>query len=292
MFRIRNTHGWLVCSLAVAVLAAAQASRAIAQPTDAKPTPKVITLNSLSMEVNALQTMHQLRLDKTQLDRLGKWADESIQKDQQRKPGKASVEYREKLAAMRKALQEAKDGDLIAKLGEEIDALHQKEKPTLDDRVEITEAARKRAAEAYRLLKPGQIAAYLGQIAESVHDPLDRLLDALEEARSMNEEDWKDQRDEIADDVSRLAVGLDSARGKRMSGQIATLLTGARGMTKAEFSKRLGELEIAARKIIGDVGPEVLFRNQVELELAMLLSNPRTPNGCRALMKASVESKK
>jgi hypothetical protein len=276
--------------LAIAILSYTCSPRVEGQP-DAKAAPKTITLNSLSMEVNALQTLHQLRLDKTQLEKLQKWAEESAAKDQQRKPGKASAEFRDKLTALRKALQDAKDGDLIAKLTDEVAALEEKEKPTLDDRVETTDAARKRAAEAYRLLKAGQAAAYLGQIADSVIDPIDQFLDALEEVRGMNEEDWKDQRSEIAESISRAAVGLDEAKAKRISPQIAALLTRARGLSKAEFQKQAGELESAAQKILGDISPEVVLRHQLELDLASLLSNPRTPQACRALLRVNGEVK-
>jgi hypothetical protein len=139
----------IVLAAGLAVLA--QAARLDAEPTEAKPAPKPITIDSLSMEVNALQTLRQLQLDKGQLEKLRGWAEEAAAKDQQRKPGAASAAYREKMAALRKALQEAKDADLIAKLNEEADELREKEKPTLDGGVDVTDAARKRAPEAYRL---------------------------------------------------------------------------------------------------------------------------------------------
>jgi hypothetical protein len=280
-----------MATVAVLALTVVSSPRLVSQQGDPKAPPKTININSLSMEVNALQALHQLQLSEGQLDKLQKWAEESIQKDQHRKPGKASKEYRDKLQELRKALQDAKDGDLIAKLGEVVDAIHEKEKPTLDDRVEITEAARKRAAEAYRLLKPGQVAAYLGQIANSVDDPVDLLLDALEDVRNMNEEDWKDQRGAIANDISRVAVGLNAARAKAMSAQIAALLTKARGLSKAEFQKQQADFEIAASKLVGDISPEVLLRNHVEVDLAMLLSNPRTPQAARVLLKANSQGK-
>ncbi|CEF49323.1 unnamed protein product [uncultured bacterium] len=293
MVRSILNHVSLTRSLAImaALTWAAFSPFLIAQQGEPKTPPKTITINSLSMEVNALQALHQLQVSESQLNQLQKWAEESMPKDQQRKPGKASKEYRDKLQELRKALQDAKDGDLIAKLVGEVDALHEKEKPTLDDRVEITEAARKRAVEAYRLLKPGQVAAYLGQIADSIHDPRDLLLDALEDVRNMNEEDWKDQRGEIADEISRAAVGLNAAKAKAMSAQIAVLLTRARGLSKAEFQKQHAEIESAASKLIGDISPEVLLRNQVEVDLAMLLSNPRTPQAARALLKVTSQAK-
>ena len=103
----------------------------------------------------------------------------------------------------------------------------------------------------------------------------------------MNEEDWKDQRGEIADAISQAAVGLDEAKAKRISAQIAALLTRARGLSKAEFQKQVRDLEAAAQKVVGDISPEVVLRNHLELDLAALLSNPRTPQACRALLKVN-----
>ena len=262
-----------------------------AQPGDAKAAPKTITLNTLSMEVNALQALSQFQLDKVQLERFQKFGEESAQKERTRKPAKASKEYRDKMVALRKALQDAKDGDLIQKLNEEVDVLHEKEKPTVDDRVDITEAARKHAVEAYRLLKPGQVAAYLGRIAENIADPVDRLLDAMEDVREMKDDEWKAQGKEIADDISRIAAGLDAVKSKRVSEQVSAFLARARGLSKVEFQKQQGDLEKAASKIVGDIPAEVLLKNQVELDLATLISNPRLPQASRAMLKVVSDTK-
>ena len=69
----------------------------------------------------------------------------------------------------------------------------------------------------------------------------------------MTEEEWKEQRDEIAEDISRLAVGLDPVKSKSMSDQIGALLSRSRKLTKVEFQKQQPELRKAARKIIGDI---------------------------------------
>ena len=281
----RATLVRLSFAFVLALVGLCQTFPCAAQTGDTKAAPKTITLNTLSMEVNALQALSQFQLDKDQLERLQKFGEEAAQKERTRQPAKASKEYRDKLVALRKALQDAKDGDLIQKLNEEVNTLHEKEKPTLDDRVDITEAARKRAAEAYRLLKPGQVAAYLGRIAENVADPLDHLLDAMKDVREMKDDEWKAQGSEIADDISRIAVGLDAVKAKRVSEQVSALLARARGLSKVEFQKQQGELEKAARKIVGDIPAEVLLRNQVELDLATLISNPRLPQASRAMIK-------
>jgi hypothetical protein len=279
----------------VAILAALcglyLSSASPAEPAPAKPAPKTISLNGLSMEVAALQTINHLQLNKDQIEKVQKWAEESIQKEQSRKTGKASQEFRDKLLALRKALLDAKDAQSVEKLQEELDALFEKEKPTLDDRVEMTELSRKHALEAYRLLKPNQLAFYLGRIAENVSDPLVRLLDAFEEVREMKDEEWKENGAGIADDISRVAVGLDAAKSKNLSDRIVTLLTQVRGLSKAEFEKRQPELEQTAHKLIGEIGSAEILRHYVELDLATLLANPRTPPACRAIIKSNSDPK-
>jgi len=253
---------------------------------DPAPAPKVISLNSLSMEVNALQMLHQFNFDKEQLEKLHQWAEATVQKDATRKAGKASKEYRDKLLAVRKAMQDAKDGGLIQSLSEDLNAIREKEKPVLDDRVEVTDAAGKRAGELYRLLKPRQLANYLGHIADEVADPLERLQDSMEQVRALNEEEWKEQRDEIAVDISQIIVGLDPARSKGVGEQVVSLLVRARGLSKDQFEKQQAELEKAARKITGDASVEEVLRHHVEVDLASLLSNPRLPQASRALLKS------
>src|SRR6202040_1680358 len=122
----------------------------------------------------------QFNFTKTQLEKLQQMAVGTAPKDQKRKAGKASKEFREKLQALRKALisapegwSAARDDDRINKLSGELEALRDKENPVLDDHVDMTEAARKRAADALRLLRPSQLAFYVGHIADSIDDPLD-----------------------------------------------------------------------------------------------------------------------
>jgi hypothetical protein len=243
---------------------------------------KTLSLNTLSLEIQALQTLHQFDFTKTQLEKLQQMAVGTAPKDQKRKAGKASKEFREILQTLRKALMDAKDDERISKLSDELDALRDKEKPVLDDHVDITEAARKPAAEAFRLLRPSQLAYYIAHIADNIVDPLDHLIEALDDTRAMTEEEWKEQRDEIAEDISRLAVGLDPVKSKAMSDEIGSLMARARKLTKVDFQKQQLDLQKAARKIIGDVSAVDVLRHQVEVDLATLLSNPRLPQAIRA----------
>jgi hypothetical protein len=258
-----------------------------ASAEEGKAAPKGLSLSSLSLEVGALQALRQFDFDPAQLERLQKMAAASAAKDGARKAGKASKEYRDKLQALRKALQGGGDLETLQTLNEEIMKLREKEKPFADDRVEVTAAARQRAVEAYRMLKPGQLAAYLATVADELADPLDRLMGALAHVRPLSDEEWKAQRGLIADDISQAAVGLDAAAAKRMSERVGEFLVRARGLSQEQFEKQQGELEEAARKVLGDVTAEQVLRHQAEADLAWLLSNPRTPQACQALLRSA-----
>jgi hypothetical protein len=272
----------IICS--AMVLALLQAMPCGAQEP-AKPQTSQLSLNTLSLEVGALQSLYELNLTKPQLEKLNQLASGAALKDQKRTPGKASKEYREKLQALRKALMNAKDSDAIDKLQDELEILGEKENPTIDDRVQVTETARKRAADAFRLLRPSQLAFCIARVAADVFDPVERLVESLEEVRAMTDEEWKEQRSDIADEISASVAGSDSVKVQKVSADVNALLHKARGLSKAEFQKQQPELQKAARKIIGDVTPLDVVRRQVELDLANLLSNPRLPQALQARLK-------
>jgi hypothetical protein len=71
----------------------------------------------------------------------------------------------------------------------------------------------------------------------------------------MTDEEWKELRSEIAEEISAVVAGPDSAKFKKVSNDVSALLQKARGLSKAEFQKQQSELQKAASKIIGDVRP-------------------------------------
>ena len=139
-------------------------------------------------------------------------------------PAKTSKEFAEKLRELHKAILDDSDEDRIGQLNEELDELREKEKPAVDDNVEITESARKRAQEAYRSLKPAQLATYLGKALNDTVDPLDRLKSAFEETRALKGNEWRGKRDEIADEMGRLLAGVDQEKADKINDAVAALL--------------------------------------------------------------------
>jgi hypothetical protein len=257
-----------ICTLAILAICH---SAALAQ--EPKKTPD-ISLNEVGLEINAYQTLKQFEFSFTQLEQLQKWAKETAQKESKREPAKTSKEYAQKLRDLHKALV-ANDEDRVDHLNDELDELREKEKPAVDDGVDISDAARKRAPEASRILKPAQLAKYLGKTADDVVDPFDRLVTGLDEVRPLQGAEWKAKRDDIADEISRLVAGLDQKKADKVNDDVVALLIRVRGLKDADFQKQRAELDQAARKVIGNVTAHDVLRNQTELALAELLSNPR-----------------
>jgi hypothetical protein len=233
------------------------------------------SLNDLSLDVAALQTLHEFKFTPSQMEKLQKMAKETAQKPRRRKPAKASDEYREAVLALRSALVEDLDDDQIDTLEEQLDGLRDSEKPELDDDVEVTRAARKRAAEVLRRLSAPQVASFIAANADDVTDPLERLREALPKVRTKKAGEWKVYREEVASEVGRLVAGLDEDKADKVSTRAEALLTRARGLTAEEFKKERPALEKEARKVVGEVLATDVLRHFAEYALAEMLSNPR-----------------
>jgi hypothetical protein len=238
----------------------------------------------LSLEVQALETLYYFKATPRQMKWLRTFAKETAQAKKERK-GQVSEELREALVALRTALVEGLDEDEIDLLDQQRDSLRDSENPQLDDDVDITEAARKRVPEVLRRLKAYQVADFLGEVADELPDPLERLVTALDSVRRLKPKDWPEKRNEIAEEVSMLVMGLDVKKAAEVNNRVLVLLTRARGLTDAEFKKQQAELEKNARQIVGEVGPLEVVRHYTEHALAELLSNPRLAAAIDARLK-------
>ena len=232
-----------------------------------------ISLPDVQLEINAFQTLQQFEFSFSQMEQLRKWAKETAEKDRPRE-NKTSREYAEKLRELHKALA-ANDDERAGQLNDDLGELRESQMPTVDDGVDITAEARKHAAGAFRSLKPAQLAAYLGKVGDEVPDPLARLQGALGDVRGLKGAEWRGKRDEIADEISRLVAGFDQDKEDKVSDAVVALLIRVHDLNDAEFQKQREDLEKAAGKLIGDIGPDEVLRHQTEYALAELLSNPR-----------------
>lgn len=268
-------------SLRVTTAAALAVAICPALPTRAEQ-PSV---TELSLEVSALQTLYYLRVTPEQMHQFRKMADETAERGMARTAPKASEKVRRALAELRDALRRPADDQRLEKLFKQLDQAREAEKPQIDDAVEPTDEARERAPEALRLLAPGQVAAYLGSMADDIADPFQRIREALDKARGLNAEQWKDLRENIAEEVGRLVGGVDPDEAGSVGDRVVQLLIVARGLKDAEFKKQRPELEKAAREIAGEAGPTDVLRHVLEHTLAELLSNPRLAAALDARLK-------
>jgi hypothetical protein len=239
-----------------------------------------VSVSDLSLEVQVLRTLRALQLSADQQKKLAELAQDTAQPVRERKP-KVGVDYRKALAELRQALVDD-DDEAVEQLDLELDSLTEKEKPDLDDGVDVTEAARKKAPEALRLLKPSQAAAYIAAVADQVIDPKDRLLEQLEKVRALPLAEWKDQRDALGDEIARLIGGTDAKKFARAHDQVVAVLSEARGLSDDDFAAKKARLQKTVDEILADVGPTDVLRNLLEGVLADLLSNPRLKAGLEA----------
>jgi hypothetical protein len=228
----------------------------------------------MSLDVQALRTLYLLRMTADQVKKLQSLAKEIATPDHDRDKPRVSEDYRRVLSSLCDALA-ADDEDKVEELEDRLSELTDSESPELDDAVPVTVVARRRAPEVLRLLRPRQLASYLGSIAEEVGDPHERLVAALAEVRSEKNPDWEETRDEIAEDLGWLLGGLDLARAKAIREQVAAFLDRAHHMTDEAFGKQRAALEREARAFGAGVSSFDILRHAVERSLARLLSNPR-----------------
>ena len=243
------------------------------------------TINDLSLEVVALQSLHQFQFKPEQLQVLRTLSPETTMEAGARQAVKASDEFQRTLASLRTALADAGNAERIQELQEKMDKLRTAEKLELDDSVEITEAALKRAPEIMKMLSARQIAGYVALYGDEFPDPLELLLEGLAKVRGLKDKEWEQLRQDVAEDVGNLTAGLDSEKAGQIGDQVIQLLIRARALKEPEFKKERADLEKSAREIVGNIGALDVIRHVIERSLAELLSNPRLPMAIDARLK-------
>lgn len=241
-------------------------------PQDPKKEP---SLNELSLEVAALQTLYALDVTRPQVEQLRRLAADTADQTPGRKPARGSAQLRRALMELRAALLRGTDGERVDALVKQIDAIRDKEKPELDDGVEVTDGARDKAPEVLRLLTAAQVAVYTGGMAGDIPDPTGELLEAIARVRGLQGKEWQELRDGVADEVGRLVGGVDSDAAQAVTDKVKQLLIVARGLKDEEFKRQRPALEKSARAMVAPAGPLEVLRHVMEHSLAELLSNPR-----------------
>ena len=277
MRAFRSLALWSACGLLVGLAACVEAPRAQGKGVEGD-------VNVLSMEVVALQTLHQLQATPAQLEELKRLAPATAEKVGPRRQVEVSDKFHKTLIQLRDALVEGKD-ERIDELNRAIDELREKEKPELDDYAEISDAARREAPALLRRFSARQAAGFLADYAADFPDPVEMLTGAFEEVRKLSRREWGGLRDDVAEQVGWLVAGMDGDAEEKARDQAAALITRARQLKDAEFKKQRPELEKAARELAKKVGPTDVHRHFLEHALAELLSNPRLAAAVEARLK-------
>jgi hypothetical protein len=251
-------------------------------PPDPKPKER-LSLSNLSLEVEALQTLHRFQMTTRQLEALSRLAADTVGKSTPREDGKGSGKLQKTLTELRDALLRG-DEDRIERLEEQLEALQDAEDPDLDDEVELTPAARRRASEVLQSLSPRQVAGFLATFSEPP-DPLDRLLGALDVVGKLKDDQWKTLTEDIAEELSWQLGGVDANRSRAVGESVRQFLSMVRSLNEKEFKKQRADLEKSARQFVTQVPPTAVLHNVVEHELAELLSNPRLSAALEARLK-------
>jgi hypothetical protein len=286
MVRVGGGYG-IVVVLVVWGLWAGSALGAAKKEKAAPPKPPPIAtpadLNDLSMRVRAMEALYELDLSPAQMTVLRGMAGMTGVADvRQRTAAKGTA----KLTSTLKDLHEALARDDVEKVSDlrvALDDAEDDDAVDLDDDVKATEASRSRAADALKMLKAGQIAAYLAEHADEVTDPVELMIDALAEIRDPDAEDVDAEIADTADEVGRLVAGVDAAKAKALSERVTVWLKNAKALKDEEYAARRDALEAAARRIVGEVAPMQVLTHWLENEMADLIANPQLTGAIDAM---------
>ncbi len=253
----------------IAVAALAYPAVSPSQAADRAPA----NLNAISLEVAALQTLHDLNLSPAQVAALTKLAREANPKPVSKTEGTASPAYAKALGDLRVALASGND-DRISAAREKLDAILEKEEVELDIAVEVTDEARERARPVVLLLRAPQAAAVIA--ASEINDPADLLIDGLEVVRGLPDTERAEEIKHLVQEIAWLAAGRKEEAAERIRTDAARVLEKAAGIQDdAAFRRERVNLEREARDAVGPVSPVAVIGHALEGKMAELLSNPR-----------------
>jgi len=213
------------------------------------------TLNDTSLEVVALESLHQFQFTPAQMRTLRRLAKETAMEPGARETVKVSDGFRKTLLDLRNALADASNAERIQQLQEKIDKLRAEEKVDLDDAVQITEAATRRAPEIFKLLSARQVAGYIALYADDFPDPLEILRAALPRVRGFNAKEWEAIREDVSEEIGRLVgsvtlpVNVLSVRGAPPVSELAALGVARVSVGGAFAFNALGALVEAATEL-------------------------------------------
>ncbi len=275
IFSAARIAGFLVLAV---VMAEQSPSIAFGQK---KSLPAGENVQAVALEVAALQTLHRLDLTDAQLEALARFSKSAASSEKPVGARKVTPAFTKALTAFRNALA-AGDDEKIDDLREKLAEIMDKEKIALDDRVAITDSARRNATLVIRMMQPGQVLAYLQIFDEDEVDLLEILGAAIENGANATQPQWKAIRDQAAAEGAWLLAGGEEIRHKMAAKMLAAVLDQHHGASKTKTSAP--DLTKQVQQMTATLDPFVILRNAMEREVAELLSNPRLANAIQHTM--------
>jgi hypothetical protein len=250
-------------------------------PVDADNPSRPSGIEDLTLEVAALQSLHELQLTPEQAKAFARLAQGAAGRaTRSQEPNQVSPAYRKAVSDLYDALRGG-DDDRATTAREKLDTLTEKEATEVDVPVSISDTARRRSAEALQLLNVGQVGTLLGTL--ELTDPGDLLADALDEVRGAPAAERKEEIERVTGEVAWLVAGSDAAAARRIQDKARALLTRAIQIGPDDaFQAQLPDLKKSAHEVVGKVEPLQVVKHALEQNLAELLSNPRLEAALKA----------
>lgn len=239
--------------------------------------------NLLSMEVQALETLANLKATAPQLKWIAQMAKVTKAKMETRDPAKVGSEYVSVLKNLRDALL-ANNEDEIEKLHEQLEKIAEKTPPDLDDGFDITDAARREVEVLYKMLSPRQLVIYADSYGDELPDPIEIIRSGLQDTQMLKGKEWDEARDDLVEDVAWLVGGLDRSKTVKLRSDVTAFLNRQHGK-----AFKPGELEPKIRQVVGTPDPVILLRNLLKHDLALLLSNPQLDKAVQGMLEKRKE---
>jgi hypothetical protein len=241
--------------------------------------PAVADANLLSMELKALRVLRALEATPHQIGEIARAAKTTAGQPGQREPAKVSDAYVEAMTHMRRALI-ANDENKIEQLRVQFDQLEDKSPPDLDDEVEVTDGAEIEAVRLLNIFSARQIIAYAQSLEDDFPEPVQLIVEGLEEGRSLKGQEWETARNKLAEEVGWLVCGLQGDKATKLEEQVSAFLD-----RKHAQEAGPGRHEAEIRKLLGSPGPVVVLKNLMEHTLAELLSNPQLERAAKDCLR-------
>ena len=228
---------------------------------------------NLQLEVDALFALHDLNLSPDQLTAL-----QGLISDTEGKlsdpPTAITAECKAALKTTQTCLL-CKDQGKIDDAEDKLGILEDKQDPDSDPDISQSGAAKEKAGTFLKMLSAKQVASYIAENSDNLHDPVQLILDAVHHARDSSDEDFESLRDDTSDEIEVLFAGPHPGKRPPIVGKVNQLLTKVRHLSADDYKSQLPALEQEARQLVTETDPIPHLRHWMENELADLLSNPQ-----------------